>query len=176
MTRGQFNQGQSANPGGRPKVQADAARALARFIQAESDEGVDFAEFCFAILRSNPTLPVGRPPADESRRRRTLANFGVDPSMVTLEAKERAKDWLADRGVGKAVQFIDVSTGDEGGEGEIVPIDLSGMTLAELKDLKRRLKAGDPAGDAPAADADADDDADDDADEPDPPPPAATTG
>lgn len=150
MTRGQFKPGTTGNAGGRPKVQADASRTLARWIQGESEGGVEFAQFCFAVLRADPALPPGRPTAAEIDRRRTLADFGVDPSTVTLEAKERAKDWLADRGLGKAMQFIDI--GGEGDEGEtIVPIDLSGLTLAELKDLKRRLRAGDDAqgGDQP---------------------------
>jgi hypothetical protein len=171
MTRGQFKPGKSGNAGGRPKVQADAARVLARYIQGESDGGVEFAQFCFAILRADPKLPPGRPAAAETDRRRTLSDFGVDPSTVTLEAKERAKDWLADRGLGKAMQFIDVTTDDEDG-GELVPIDLSGLTLAELKDLKRRLKADDQATeDAAAGGAGADD-----GDEPDPPAPAAPPG
>lgn len=169
MTRGQFKPGQTGNAGGRPKGQADAARVLARYIQDESASGVEFAEFCFAILRSSPTLPPGRPPAEESARRRTLADFGVDPSTVTLEAKERAKDWLADRGLGKAMQFIDVTSGGDEAP-ELVPIDLTGLSLAELKDLKRRLRAEEPAA------AGALPDASDDGDEPDPPAPAAPPG
>ncbi len=169
MTRGQFKPGQSGNAGGRPKVQADASRALARYIQDATAGGVELAEFALAILRADPNLPPGRPSTEESDRRRTLADFGVDPKTVTLEAKERAKDWLADRGLGKAMQFIDI--GGEGDEGEtIVPIDLSGLTLAELKDLKRRLRAG--GDDAPGAGGPAEAH---EGDEPDDPP-AATTG
>lgn len=168
MTRGQFPKGKSGNPDGRPKGQADAARTLAIYIQGETENGVELAQFALAILRSDPNLPAGRPPAEESARRRTLADFGVDPATVTIEAKERAKDWLADRGLGKAMQFIDVTT-DDGDAGELVPIDLSGLTLAELRDLKRRL--GEPAAAEPAAP-----DAGDEGDEPDPPAPEAPPG
>jgi hypothetical protein len=166
MTRGQFKPGKSANPGGRPKAQADAARKLALYIQQETDEGRLLADFALAILLVDSNPQPGRPLAEESARRRKLAEWGIKPEDVTLLDRRWAQEWLGERGLGKALQFIDVTNDDEAGA-ELVPIDLSGLTLGELKDLRRRLKAGDAAEDSPAAD-----DAGDEGDEPDPPPPA----
>lgn len=150
MTRGQFKPGKSGNAGGRPKGQADAARKVALMIQAETGDGVELVQFALAILRVNSDPPVGRPTTEESARRKTLAEWGIEAKDVTLLDRRWAMEWLSDRGLGKAMAFIDVTT-DGGDDETIVPLDLSGLTLDQLKDLRRRLRPAAPAEDgAPA--------------------------
>lgn len=106
MAAHHFQKGKSGNPGGRPK----AAVALARMIRERtSADGVECGELVDIVLA------VAR---------------GEDKTMGTEASRRWALDWLADRGLGKPTEHVEVITTDAAE----IP-DMSGLSLAELRQL-----------------------------------------
>lgn len=88
-----FPKGVSANPGGRCK----AAGAIARMIRDRTDDGAELVEFALAVMRGRPPDP------DPTGKRPTLVNVPDDP-----RSRMHALQWLSDRGLGKALEDIDI--------------------------------------------------------------------
>jgi len=84
-----FKPGQSGNPGGKVKGLAAAVRDLA--------PAHELARWYAAIWNRNEV---------------ELATFGVDPAAVTLTERNKAGEWLSERGYGKAPAFAPVEGGD----------------------------------------------------------------
>lgn len=115
--------GPSPNAGGRPKVQSDAAKQLARMIHEELRGGAELVEFAVAVYR-HPVGPVAVAAG--------IPSGGALHGMVeiTAEDKHRMHVWLSERGFGKPLQSIDLT-----GEVAMPAIDLSklsGMTDEQL--------------------------------------------
>ena len=92
--------GPSPNPGGRPKVQMDAAKQLARMIHEEARGGLELVEFAFAVYRH----PVG--PVDVGSDLKSggalhgLAEVTADEG--TVDPKKSRKRGKKDKGDGAA--------------------------------------------------------------------------
>lgn len=80
-----FQKGQSGNPGGKPKGLATKVRELA---PAE-----DLAAWCWAIWTKSEVQ---------------LATLGIDPDACTLAERNKAHQWLTERGYGKAPEHAPV--------------------------------------------------------------------
>ena len=123
--------GPSPNPGGRPKVQMDAAKQLARMIHEEARGGLELVEFAFAVYRH----PVG--PVDVGS---DLKSGGALHGLaeVTADDKHKMHVWLSERGFGKPLQSIDL-TGEMQPMAAINMMALAGLTDAELDAADRVL-------------------------------------
>lgn len=128
---GPWKPGQSGNPNGRPKVQTDAAKQLARMIQAETRGGAELLEFAIAVYR-HPVGAVGV--AADLKSGGALHGL----AQITADDKRWAHEWLGERGFGKPLQSIDLT-------GEVQPMaaidltKLAGLTDAELEAADRVL-------------------------------------
>ena len=124
MSGNPYKPGQSGNPGGRPKAQTDAAKQLARMIQAELRGGAELLEFAVAVYRH----PVGAVDVAADLKSGG-ALHGL--AQITADDKKWAHEWLGERGFGKPLQSIDLT-------GEVQPMaasdlgTLGGLTDAEL--------------------------------------------
>lgn len=120
---GAWKPGESGNRSGRPKGQRDAAKAIARRIQADTRDGAELVDFALAILRHNPTNAA-----------ECTAVHGL--AEVTLRDKRWAMDWLTDRGFGKPIQPLDLVDEPEA----VAPLDLSNVSDEDLAVLERVLR------------------------------------
>jgi hypothetical protein len=113
--------GGSPNPGGQTKAQAQARRLVADLVAAETDGGKEIVLFALDVMRGGE-----------------VATGGGDAGVEIWDQKSRrwAADFLANRLWGKAPLVVDVS------KGEVAPLpDLSGMSIAELRDLQAQAAA-----------------------------------
>ena len=117
---GRFVPGQSGNPGGRPKGLAAAVRELA---PAE-----DLVKWYTAIWL---------------RDKATLLKLGVPLKSVTLAERNKAGEWLTERGYGKAPTHAPI-------EGEN-PLELDSIArrIAAVVDELAARREADAAGSAP---------------------------
>lgn len=84
-----FKPGQSGNPGGRPAGLAARVREVA--------PAGKLAEYYLAIWTLNKTA---------------LRKLKIDPAECTLQERNKAAEWLADRGYGKAPAHAPLEGGD----------------------------------------------------------------
>ena len=113
-----FKPGQSGNPGGRPKGLAAKVREM-----VPADQ---LAEWYYALWTRDETK---------------LKELGVDLKDVTLDQRNKAGEWLGERGYGKAPAYAPVNDGD--------PLDLDQTDRAiasTLDDLAARREAKAPVG------------------------------
>ena len=125
--------GASPNPSGRTKAQSDAARALARMIQAETRDGAELMDFVLAMFRHGPITAATN-----------AAVHGF--TEVSLDDKKWAVIWLANRGFGREQQFIDF-TGDGTPQPAIaIPADVTDDDLDAMERVLERTLANDDSG------------------------------
>ena len=93
--RGQFVQGNRANPGGRPKGRMQYARE-------RTQDGRELVDFAYRVLTGEPIPVVIRRvlPTGETVEEK----YDMTPK---LEHRLTALDWLADRAFGKPVQKME---------------------------------------------------------------------
>lgn len=144
----------SVNPGGRSREQRSAARQQAALIQKLTGNGKLTAEFALALLIAGGEPDNDDPEDAEVMRKlagRTLKRYGLKPEAVTLWDKKWAAQYLDDRGLGKPVVDIDITTdGNPVGTVSLIPVDLSSLTDAQLAEVKQRVRdALPPADDEP---------------------------
>lgn len=90
---GRFAIGNRANPGGRPKGFA----GVAKLIMAETRNGAEMVEFALKVFRNKPRGGKGK---------------GAKTPPYSFDAQMWAQQWLTDRGIGKAMQIIDLDPHD----------------------------------------------------------------
>ena len=102
--------GQSGNPSGMPK----GRMGLAAMVREATRDGLDLLEFFRAVMEGTvPSTSRGR----------------LKPRRATRDQQMRAAEWLADRGVGKAIQTTDLNL--SGFEGVDIRLLGPGGTSAE---------------------------------------------
>lgn len=146
----QFKPGQSGNPGGRTREQRSAARQQARLIQEMTGNGKLMAEFAVAVLIAGGRPDESDPDADVVAKlaERNLRRFGLSPDQVTLRDRQWATEYLSDRGLGKPVVDVDVtSDGQAVGSISLIPVNLGTLTDAQLEAIDRQIAEALPAGD-----------------------------
>lgn len=113
--------GQSGNPSGRPR----GAAGVARLIMQETRDGAELIEFVLRVFRN--TRPDG------------------GPAGYHLDDQKWATQLLFDRGLGKAMQTIDLHQSSD----PISPqVDVSGLADDDLDRLVAVLELADGAEDA----------------------------
>lgn len=148
---GTFKPGTTGNPGGRSREQRSAARQQAAHIQRLTGNGKLTAEFALAVLIAGGE-PEGDTPEDVEVMRklaeRTARRFKIEPDQVTLRDRQWAAQYLDDRGLGKPVVDVDVtSDGQAVGSISLIPVNLGTLTDAQLEAIDRQIAEALPAGD-----------------------------
>lgn len=114
-----WQKGQSGNPSGRP---VSSIKGLASKIRSATDDGSELLAFYLKVFRGQPL--------DEETGK-----------LPTLQQRMEAAGILLDRGYGKAVTPVDLTT-NEGGP---PPLELDDATSEELSVLERFLTRAVPA-------------------------------
>lgn len=134
-----FQKGISGNPGGRTK----AHRELARYIREKTDGGKGLADVRLAIARGEPMLRL----KTKDGARTVQWGGAIPPGHELVEEiwpdiddVQEASDWLADRGIGKPVQAVELRVDDTPAEAE-TPIDWSKIPIEERQRLLEALNA-----------------------------------
>lgn len=104
-----WQKGQSGNPKGKPPGFA----GLAAKIRKETDGGAELVAFALQVFRGQP--------------------LGEDMRNPTLQQRIDAMIWLTDRGFGKAVTPIDLTTTD--GNLPALPFDPARLSMTTLEEL-----------------------------------------
>jgi hypothetical protein len=94
--------GQSGNALGRPKGRSQSE--LARYIRTQTKQGCELVDFALSVLRGTAEIRVAKA-IENPDGTRTLQAVMVPPPM---EDRIDARNWLADRGWGKAVETIEL--------------------------------------------------------------------
>lgn len=92
---------------------------MARLILEKTSDGVELVEFALRVWR------------------------GQDPEMKDPKSRQWAHEWLSDRGLGKAVQSVEMTF-----ENGPPPLDFSGLSDAELAALAKLDQQHPPAPEA----------------------------
>jgi hypothetical protein len=132
-----FQKGQSGNPGGRTK----AHRELARYIREKTQDGKGLADVRMAIARGEPMLRLKR--KDGARVVQWGGAIPADHELVEeiwpdIDDVQDASDWLADRGVGKPVQAVELRVDETPAEAE-APVDWAKVPIEERMRLLEAL-------------------------------------
>jgi len=111
--KGRLLPGSNNNPSGRPK----GFRGVAEYIREQSNDFRELIDFAFKVFRN-------------------------DDGLYTTQQQIDAKDWLADRGLGRAVQQIELdasmTTQNVTIEGSI---DITRLSVDQLANLESLLTA-----------------------------------
>jgi hypothetical protein len=139
-----FEPGQpSANPGGRSREQRSAARQQAAHIQKLTGNGKLTAEFAFAVLIAGGEPEADNPDDLEIMQKlvdRTARRFRIVPGEVTIRDRQWAAQYLDDRGLGKPVVDIDItSDGQAVGTVSLIPVKLDRLTDDQLEAVDRQI-------------------------------------
>ncbi len=146
----------SVNPGGRTREQRSAARQQARMIQERTGNGSLMVDFAIAVLLAGGEVDDVDADLVAGMAKKALKRFGLAPDQVTLRDRQWATEYLSDRGLGKPVVDVDItSDGRAVGSVSLLPIELPALTDEQLEAWRAKLRgareaaleAGSPPGD-----------------------------
>ena len=145
---GQFKQGATGNPGGRSREQRSAARQQARMIQERTGNGSLMVDFAISVLLAGGEVDDADADLVAAMAKKALRRFGLAPDQVTLRDRQWATEYLSDRGLGKPVVDVDITTdGNAVGTVSLIPVDLGTLTDEQLAAVKKRVREALPPAD-----------------------------
>ena len=145
---GTFKPGTTGNPGGRSREQRSAARQQARMIQERTGNGSLMVDFAISVLLAGGEVDDADADLVAAMAKKALRRFGLAPDQVTLRDRQWATEYLSDRGLGKPVVDVDVtSDGQAVGSISLIPVNLGTLTDAQLEAIDRQIAEALPAGD-----------------------------